>query len=49
MSGERVRPDRSHAPVRPADRFLVFGAPLLEEEEIAEERPRGFWSRLFGR
>jgi dTDP-4-amino-4,6-dideoxygalactose transaminase len=23
-------------PVRPADQFLVFGAPLIEEEEIAE-------------
>ena len=36
MSGERVRPDRSHAPVRPADRFLVFGAPAIGDDEVAE-------------
>ena len=36
MSGERVRPRDPAAPVRPADRFLVFGAPAIGDDEIDE-------------
>jgi len=36
MSGERVRPRGQVAPVRSADRFLVFGAPAIGDDEIDE-------------
>ena len=36
MSGERVRPRGPTGPVRSADRFLVFGAPAIGDEEVDE-------------
>ena len=32
----RLHPANKDTPIRPADRFLIFGAPLIEDAEIEE-------------